>query len=557
MRKLLITNYKLLIKTFALMFILPVAAFSAADYGTDSIFTIGSGSRALSMGGAFSALADDSSAVYWNPAGLENMKKMEVALLYYPLYEGTLYNSATFGWPILDFGSIGLGVYRIFTDGIESFSADDTAGGAITFEEFKATLTYARRLNDNFILGFSLNAISMNFNTAKPLGIGADAGIIYEPFPFLSFGAVIHNLMNPTLAFADGEEDLPRSYTLGAAIKLDFDRVRFNITSDASIGEESGLRIKAGFEAKVFEMLSLRAGYNDSEINFGGGVSLLGANIDYAYRLDQYMGGLHRFTLSYNFGLTLEEQKEEKQKALKEQVKKLIAEELRKKETAKAKEYFDGAFALYKQEKFEDALDLLDKAFEWNEDYKAAKQLKELIVKKLVGKYYDRGVAAYNDKNYVSALENFKNVSGIEADYRETKQYINKLDEKLKMSGQVKQAFSQGVEYYVNRRYENAAEMFVKALASDPNNEMIRQYLGKAKAQASKVSGGKKLSQEQAAEVKKLYFMGLKSYTAGDLKAALASWKQALEINPEDIKILKSIEKAQAEQAELTKRGIK
>jgi cytochrome c-type biogenesis protein CcmH/NrfG len=99
--------------------------------------------------------------------------------------------------------------------------------------------------------------------------------------------------------------------------------------------------------------------------------------------------------------------------------------------------------------------------------------------------------------------------------------------------------------------------MFAKALSADPKNDMIKQYMGKARAQVSKASGGKKLTADQADEVKKLYFAGLKSYTAGDLKSALASWKQALEINPEDIKILKSIEKAQAEQAELTKRGIK
>jgi tetratricopeptide (TPR) repeat protein len=303
--------------------------------------------------------------------------------------------------------------------------------------------------------------------------------------------------------------------------------------------------------------LSVRAGYNDSEINFGGGVTLLGASIDYAYRMDAYMGGLHRFTVSYNFGLTLKEQKEERQKELKEQVKKIIAEELRKKETARAKEYFDSAFAFYKQEKYEDALDELDKAFEWNEEYKEAKQLKELTVKKLVGKYYDRGVAAFNDKNYISALENFKNVSGIEPDYKNTKQYINKLDEKMKMSGQAKQCFSQGVEYYVNRRYDDAVDIFTKALAADPGNDMIKQYMTKAKAQLSRASGGKKLSAGQAEEVKKLYFAGLKNYTAGDLKAALSSWKRALEINPEDIKILKSIEKAQAEQAELIKRGIK
>jgi cytochrome c-type biogenesis protein CcmH/NrfG len=86
---------------------------------------------------------------------------------------------------------------------------------------------------------------------------------------------------------------------------------------------------------------------------------------------------------------------------------------------------------------------------------------------------------------------------------------------------------------------------------------MIKAYLNKAKAQVATASGGKPLTPGQADRVRKLYYSGLKSYTAGELDAALASWKDALAINPEDIKILKSIEKAQAEQAELAKRGIK
>jgi tetratricopeptide (TPR) repeat protein len=273
--------------------------------------------------------------------------------------------------------------------------------------------------------------------------------------------------------------------------------------------------------------------------------------------MNQYLGGLSRFTLSYDFGMTLDEQRTARQNALKEQVKNLIAGEFRKKESARAKEHFDAAFALYKQEKYEESLDALAKAFEWNEDYKDAKELKALIVKKMVGRYYDRGVSAYNAKNYISALENFKNVSSIDQTYKDTAAYMGRLDEKMKMKSDAKEFFSKGVEFYVNKRYDDAIEMFNKAAAVEPGNAMIRAYLGKARAQASTASGGRPLTPAQADRVRKLYYTGLKSYTDGDLNAALASWKAALEINPEDIKIMKSIEKAQAEQAELAKRGIK
>ena len=45
-----------------------VYAQSGGDSG--SFLRLGIGIRALSMGGAFTSLADDAAAVYWNPAGM-------------------------------------------------------------------------------------------------------------------------------------------------------------------------------------------------------------------------------------------------------------------------------------------------------------------------------------------------------------------------------------------------------------------------------------------------------------------------------------------------------
>ncbi len=43
----------------------------------------GAGARAIGMGGAFVSIADDATAVYWNPAGLAQLKKPEVTLVGY------------------------------------------------------------------------------------------------------------------------------------------------------------------------------------------------------------------------------------------------------------------------------------------------------------------------------------------------------------------------------------------------------------------------------------------------------------------------------------------
>lgn len=49
--------------------------------GTD--LGMGTGARAIGLGGAFTALADDVSASYWNPAGLATLKASEISFSFY------------------------------------------------------------------------------------------------------------------------------------------------------------------------------------------------------------------------------------------------------------------------------------------------------------------------------------------------------------------------------------------------------------------------------------------------------------------------------------------
>ena len=51
---------------------------AADDAGTQSVFAYGAGERALAMGSAFVACADDASAMYWNLAGLGYVRRSEL-----------------------------------------------------------------------------------------------------------------------------------------------------------------------------------------------------------------------------------------------------------------------------------------------------------------------------------------------------------------------------------------------------------------------------------------------------------------------------------------------
>ena len=48
------------------------------DGGTQSVFSIGAGSRAISLGGAYVSLVDDASSIFWNPAALRNVQDKQL-----------------------------------------------------------------------------------------------------------------------------------------------------------------------------------------------------------------------------------------------------------------------------------------------------------------------------------------------------------------------------------------------------------------------------------------------------------------------------------------------
>lgn len=529
-----------------------------ADYGSDSVFAAGSGSRALAMGGAFTAISDDTSGIYYNPAGLINAKKQQLSLNHFPMLLGTFYNSASYVQPLLDFGSVGAALYRVYSGDIMTYDSSDVAGDTTVFEEYKATISYARQVTEHLSAGVNVNMFSFSMFDVSGMGFGADAGLLYEPFDFLAIGLACHNIIRPEIQLSGSKDVLPQIYSAGVLFKLEIKPVGIKLAADVSRNELiNSFKYRAGLELKTFGIIALRAGLNDGQINAGAGLELFGAQLDYSYIMDDYFGGMSRFSLSYNFGLTLEQQKKSNEAALKEHVKKMVQLEFAKKEQDKAKIYLDKALQYYKEGRYQDAMDEADKALAWARDYKDADKLKQMIAKKLVMIYYRSAVRSFEKGDLVSALESFKNVSAMDPDYGEARSYIERINRNMEMKSGARAMFAKGVEAYVNKDYDGAMDFFSKALAIEPDNTVIRTYITKTRGQMRRAGGGRLLTDDQAQQVKKLYYYGLKLYTAGDLKGAEKAWKEALEVNPDDIKVLKSIERAQDELSELQKRGIK
>jgi len=67
----------------------------AGRYAGDFL-EIGAGVRALGLGGTYTAIADDGSAIYWNSSGISQIRKTEINIMRAYLYKDIHFSITNF-----------------------------------------------------------------------------------------------------------------------------------------------------------------------------------------------------------------------------------------------------------------------------------------------------------------------------------------------------------------------------------------------------------------------------------------------------------------------------
>jgi long-subunit fatty acid transport protein len=82
----------LLCSATLLLFAVETASAQSVEFSS-SLNPVGSGARATGMGGAFIGVADDATAASWNPAGLIQLEKPEISMVYSAFSRDQAYDS--------------------------------------------------------------------------------------------------------------------------------------------------------------------------------------------------------------------------------------------------------------------------------------------------------------------------------------------------------------------------------------------------------------------------------------------------------------------------------
>ena len=294
-----------------------VSDFAQFDRSTVKVGTtvaqflkIGAGARAIGMGGAYTAVANDIYGVYWNPAGVANTPANGQAAFNHVNWLADIsYDFAAASLNVEEVGTffltmISLGVPE---DKVRTNEFPEGDGRMWDAKSLAIGVGFARKLTDKFSVGIHLKYIREGVWNTSASGMAIDIGTFYvTPFNDMVIGASISNFgtkmqldgrdilfnydpgndpnsgpNNVLSKYEMGKYDLPLTFRLGLAMDVYKDRYfRATTALDATHPNDNTEYLNTGVEFAYDEMFMFRLGYKslllrDSEqgLTIGGGLN--------------------------------------------------------------------------------------------------------------------------------------------------------------------------------------------------------------------------------------------------------------------------------------------
>lgn len=304
---------------------IPVLGSQRAGTAMAQFLKIGVGARASGMGEAFVALANDASALYWNPAGAAQVQQNELIFSHvnWPVevrHEFIGYLHRLGGQNVL-----GVSVTALHTDDFEETTVYQPlgTGNFVSFGDLAVGLSFARRMTDRFSVGVTLKYVEETLAELHARNVFVDFGTYYwTGFGSSRFAVSVSNFgtnIKPagTLYFRDGSatssfQDFapPTVFRIGFATEV-IDRPGHKLTTALQLNHpnDNAENLNLGVEYWWRQALALRGGYranvDEESFTLGAGVALplnrFHLNLDFSHTEFGNLGNASRFTACLRF----------------------------------------------------------------------------------------------------------------------------------------------------------------------------------------------------------------------------------------------------------------
>ncbi|HHZ15041.1 MAG TPA: hypothetical protein GX398_02885 [Candidatus Cloacimonetes bacterium] len=302
-------------------------SLNAGRYAGDYMI-IGPGARAMGMGGAFAALADDGSAVFWNASGISAIRQREATAMHAFLYKGLAsYDNITYVQPLPNDVSIGLNLTRLTISKIPYFSEEYLINTSVDerinnsalhlpgvpdgyfnstddFYQFAFAKRFSFEANMGWLffeipfdvcLGgnvkFIKRKLKNNYGTGTGIDLSykvtTDLAVIFdiEELGKLDFGMNFQDIAGTDIAWDTPnkiKDEVLFNTKVGIAVRQPIPALKSNLTVAYDYDYVYEGTAHYGVEWEYNKKAALRAGYYEKHFTAGATINIYDVNLDYA-----------------------------------------------------------------------------------------------------------------------------------------------------------------------------------------------------------------------------------------------------------------------------------
>ena len=282
----------------------------------EHFLSYGPGVAAASMGGTFTAIGNDVSVIYYNPALIGNLESNEVSANYWSLLADTRYMFLGIALQISEHSGFAISGTQLATDDIEIRQTLDDTSKKDSASQNVINIAYGGYVESlELSYGIGVKYLYYNIVGYSDSGGGIDLGLYKRIKQWnqtaIDSAIVVQNIVNMPIKLKEDDESAPVIAKCGFGLKTllfpKYSKQKDSFTYDKlKIGLDFGTEdhefiYSFGGEYMLYDLIMFRAGYSGEDINVGFGIKCYGFQFDYSYQFSE-VESINKVGFLYRWG---------------------------------------------------------------------------------------------------------------------------------------------------------------------------------------------------------------------------------------------------------------